>query len=263
VEVGDQVQMGDIIGYSGKTGTQGAHLHFELKHGTSLHSPSVPINELFDGNPPIDERAYLSNNGALPAVPAAVPTPDSPLVSEEGRIAVMPTLTPDVSAGPALPLVSQPLSLNAAAFVEGEPVEATFTLRNNTSNRLHLAMLGVAGRDVGGSELRSDLLFFDSAVILNPGREYQFKHSITLENAGPAELFVFALGHDNEWIPLGGANAPMHITVERPALVQQVFLPAMMSAPVSGGAPFPSGVAESEPAPEPAVDLTANSMRGR
>lgn len=226
VEVGDQVEMGDVIGYSGKTGTQGAHLHFELKYGSSLHSPSVPINELFDGNPPIEDQAYLSNNRTLTKLP---PTPSA----AEGRTVetpLLPTATPQTALSPALPLVIEPLVLSTDTLTRGQPFEATFTLKNNTNARLNLAMLGVAGRDVGSSSLRSDLLFFDRAIILNPGRDYQFKHTITLNEIGSAELFVFALGTDNEWIPLGGATGAIPIDVQAPALTQQVFLPMMVNA---------------------------------
>jgi len=232
VEVGDLVEMGDVIGYSGKTGTQGAHLHFELKYGTSLHSPSVPINELFDGNPPVEDQAYLSNNRTLTKLPA---TPSA----DEGRSVILPTVTatPEMVTILSLPWVTQPLLLSTSTLTAGQPFEATFTLRNNTTTRLNLAMLGVAGRDLGSSSLRSDLLIFDRAVILNPGRDYQFKHTITLDEVGSAELFVFALGMDNEWIPLGGATTAVPIEVAPPALTHRMYLPALMSeatsAPVS------------------------------
>jgi hypothetical protein len=250
VEVGDQVDMGDVIGYSGKTGTQGAHLHFELKYGTSLHSPSVPINELFDGNPPVDEQAYLSNNRTLTKLP---PTP----VAEEGRGITLPTATatPEMVTIPSLPWVTQPLLLSTEAITQGETFEATFTLKNNTTTRLNLAMLGVAGRDVGSTSLRSDLLFFDRAVILNPGREYQFKRTMTLDELGPAELFVFALGTDNEWIPLGGDTTAVAIDVARPALTHHVYLPALMSdAPTT-----PLEISEPDPTETPPPSPTASS----
>ena len=96
VEVGDRVEMGDVIGYSGKTGTRGAHLHFELKYGTSLHSQSVPINELFDGNPPVEDQAYLSNNRTLTQRPA------TPFTADETST-VLPAATPELATIPALP----------------------------------------------------------------------------------------------------------------------------------------------------------------
>lgn len=237
VEVGDQVEMGDVIGYSGKTGTQGAHLHFELKYGSSLHSPSVPINELFDGNPPVEEQAYLSNNRTLTKLP---PTPSA----DPGLSMALPTATatPDFVTIPSLPWVTQALLLSSETITEGEPFQATFTLRNNTNSRLNLAMLGVAGRDVGSSSLRSDLLFFDRAVILNPGREYQFKHTITLDTLGSGELFVFALGTDNEWIPLGGSTAAIPIEVVAAPLNHHIYLPTMMNdtAPTTDSATPPA-----------------------
>lgn len=246
VEVGDPVEMGDVIGYSGKTGTQGAHLHFELKYGTSLHSPSVPINELFDGNPPVEDQAYLSNNRTLTKLP---PTASA----EEERSPILPTATPEMVMVPALPWVTQPLLFSTSTFTSGQPFEATFTLRNNTTSRLNLAMVGVAGRDVGSSSLRSDLLFFDRSVILNPGREYQFKRTVTLNEIGAAELFVFALGTDNEWIPLGGDIAPIAIEVARPALTQHLFLPFLASDVVSLA---PQATAEPTETPSPAPTTT-------
>lgn len=248
VEVGDQVEMGDVIGYSGKTGTQGAHLHFELKYGSSLHSPSVPINELFDGNAPVEDQAYLSNNRTLTKLP---PTP----AAEEGRSAILPTATPEMVMVPALPWVTQPLLFSTSTFTSGQPFEATFTLRNNTASRLNLAMLGVAGRDAGSTSLRSDLLFFDRSVILNPGREYQFKRTMTLDEIGSAELFVFALGTDNEWIPLGGNITPIAIEVARPALTQHVFLP-FLSSDAAPLAPEATTEPTETPVPAPTVTTT-------
>jgi hypothetical protein len=194
----------------------------------------VPIDELFDGMPPVEERAYLSNNGALPA--GAPLAPPVSVASDEGRVPLMPTTTPEIAASAVLPSLSQSLDLGTTEFTAGQPFEATFTLKNNTAGRLHLEMLGVAGRDVGEASLRSDLLFFDREVILNPGREYQFKRTLTLDEAGPAELFAFALGEDNEWIPLGGASAPVLITVAPGVLTRHVYLPAMMNAAPGAGA---------------------------
>ncbi len=219
VETGDHVDMGDVIGYSGKTGASGAHLHFELKYGTSLHSPSVPISELFDGNPPEEGQRYLSNNQTL-TKQEPTPTPDTTL-----RSVIEPTTTPEYTNVPALPFVTSALELSKTDISVGESITATFTLRNNTSSRLQLAMLGVAGHDESGTALRADTLFFDRSIILNPGREYKFRKHITLSIEGAAELFVFALGPDNEWLPLGGAVRPVGVNVMPPALTHTVYLP--------------------------------------
>ncbi|MDQ7029429.1 MAG: peptidoglycan DD-metalloendopeptidase family protein [Ardenticatenia bacterium] len=91
VRVGQRVRRGEIIGYVGATGAERAHLHFELKHGTTLHVPSQPVDDLFGGQPPQEGHAYTST---------AEPPPPSP-PSAPGRRA-----TP-----PPTPAVSSPLAL--------------------------------------------------------------------------------------------------------------------------------------------------------
>lgn len=302
VEVGDQVEMGDVIGYGGKTGAMGDHLHFELKHGTSLHSPSVPINELFGGLEPNIGQPYASNNWTLhnralanamqvapsatvvpsatttpsatptaiaTATPSATPTaiatlPPTPsptvsidepieevvlwhkpqiqdstdITSQENK-ALAPTIAPSATAIPTaiptaqataeptaisvapqvkdslylLPRIETSLSLSTANIKAGEMITATFTLRNATEERLHLNLLGVAARPVGDIAPLQDSLFFDRFIVLNPGRSYKFTKSHTFQKEGEFELFVFALGEHNEWIPLDGMGqiAPLSV----------------------------------------------------
>ena len=319
VEVGDQVEMGDVIGYGGKTGASGDHLHFELKHGTSLHSASVPIDELFGGQEPKAGRRYVSNNWTLEnralanerlmtpsvtLVPSATPTltpratlsatpsptalADEPVkeieeveeveevreieavedieevvlwhkpqvqdpaevVNQEHR-AELPTATPSatatatpsatataeptvISAAPQvkealylLPRVENGLSLSVSSINAGEPITTTFTLHNATEERLHLNLLGVAGRPAGSLAPLEDMLFFDRLIVLNPGRRYDFEKTHAFEQAGEYELFVFALGEHNEWIPLDGMNQIAPLTVQSEA--NRLFLPMIMS----------------------------------
>ena len=368
VRVGDQVEMGDVIGYGGKTGASGDHLHFELKHGFSRHSPSVPINELFGGQEPKVGQRYVSNNWTylnralanaakntpiptpttpptatpsplirvVPPTPTLVPSPTpvvpptatpslvpsptpvvpptatptlvpsptpevpptatstlvpSPIAKveeqteeilrslkpqvEESALALVPPLVaqktpsssevrtsptpeqaqkqpvvrrsktqeqtqnaPQVIASPTpevtpqseqmitspappvkeefhslFPRVESGLTLSAATIQAGTPVTATFMLRNTTQERLHLTLLGVAGRTRGKIMALENTLFFDRFIVLNPGRTYQFNKPHIFEDVGEFELFIFALGPQNEWIPLDGANqtAPLRV----------------------------------------------------
>lgn len=330
VEVGHQVEMGDVIGYGGKTGAMGDHLHFELKHGTSLHSPSVPINELFGGLEPNIGQSYASNNWTLQnralanamlvtpsatiipsatVVPSATPTlvpsatptaiasatpsatgtamatetatpsptagldepieevvlwhkpqvqdpaniisrenqaqaptiaaSASPIATASRTITAEPTLPPTlqptaqptaISAAPQikesfylLPRIETSLSLSTASIKAGETITATFTLRNATEERLHLDLLGVAARRVGDITPLEDSLFFDRFIVLNPGRSYNFTKSHTFEKEGEFELFVFALGEHNEWIPLDGMGQIAPLSVGQSATT--LFLP--------------------------------------
>lgn len=205
VRVGDQVKMGDVIGYSGKTGASGDHLHFELKYGSSLHSPSVPINELFEGEAPKVGSYYTSNN--LPLA-VQIATPASPTVAR-ATTTLLPTSTPTFSE----PLVvEQALALSESQLAAGQAVTATFTIRNRSNSRLSLAMLGIGGR-VKGAESQEAQLFFDRTLILNPGRSYRFSQSLRFDTAGEVELFLFAFDGNNEWLALAGEGQQASLRV--------------------------------------------------
>ncbi|MBA3530823.1 MAG: M23 family metallopeptidase [Ardenticatenales bacterium] len=230
VRVGDQVEMGDVIGYGGKTGASGDHLHFELKYGTSLHSPSVPIDELFGGAAPEADSFHTSNNLRLAVRPptstrsnSTLPTPSpspGPLAS---------SASPEMGSAfsSLLPQVDDALTLSASEITVGEPMTATFTLRNNGSERLQLSVLGVGGRTLGAAPTQ-DSLFFDRAIVLNPGRTYHFSHSYTFKTTGEIELFVFALNNQNEWIPLDGSGQLARLTVQESI---RIFLPFVAGSP--------------------------------
>ncbi|MDQ4075475.1 MAG: M23 family metallopeptidase, partial [Chloroflexota bacterium] len=239
VRVGDEVAMGDIIGYSGKTGARGDHLHFELKYGTSLHSPSVPIDELFGGEEPIAGERYASNNYPLsPTYPLAMVREPGVLATESPTPLPPPTATAmpspaerEVAQGfeERLPQLEGGLALSAATVRAGEPVTATFTILNTSDERLHLSMLGVASDALENKHAREASLTFDRLIILNPGRSYTFHRALTFSEIGTMELFAFALGPDNEWLPLGGTSRFTSLEVEQPA--HSIFLPAISSRP--------------------------------
>ncbi|MGH2543493.1 MAG: M23 family metallopeptidase [Ardenticatenaceae bacterium] len=235
VRAGDHVEMGEIIGYAGKTGASGDHLHFELKYGSSLHSPSVPIDELFGGAEPVAGEGYASNNYREPRVriaPTAAPSPTPPsLLAGVDVQPVSPPTSPQVGAGAEhrLPQVAGGLLLSAESVRVGEPVTATFTLRNTSRERLQLSLLGVAGRAPGDERTIEGSLFFDRSITLNPGRTYQFSRVHSFDKPGKLELFVFALGENNEWLPLGGASSVVPLTVKRS--MQTLYLPTLSNTP--------------------------------
>ena len=130
VRVGDRVEMGQIIGYSGDTGASGAHLHFELRNGRSLSSPSVPIDELFGGKPPVAGQSYRSNNAplpteALPVVPTAVnpnarpaaTAPSAPAAPAANGAAVRPGAAPPSPAPGGAPAPAAPAAAPRAIEV--------------------------------------------------------------------------------------------------------------------------------------------------
>ncbi|MGB0383749.1 MAG: peptidoglycan DD-metalloendopeptidase family protein [Ardenticatenaceae bacterium] len=122
-----------------------------------------------------------------------------------------------------LPRVESGLSLSAESITVGQPITATFTLRNATQERLHLTMLGVGGRAEGQIMPLENTLFFDHLIVLNPGGTYEFSKSHLINQAGEVELFIFALGPQNEWIPLDGSNQTAPLRVE--AAQSTLFLP--------------------------------------
>lgn len=282
VTVGDVVEMGQIIGYGGKTGASADHLHFELKYGNSLHSPSVPINELFGGADPEDGRSYRSNNRPLwelrPTVTAATPTaaPTEPAVpaptvaslptatatpepaptlgtsvmtlEEESPLVVNSSTTVDQSFQSRLPQLDVGLSLSTASIEAGEPVTATFTLLNASSDQLRLTMLGVGGHQAGDSALLEETIFFDRSIILNPGRSYTFSRQHRFQQSGDLELFAFALGPENEWVPLAGEAQTVRLSVE-PAPTS-IFLPLLFGPAAAPPEAATGGAMDEAAAPE-------------
>lgn len=244
VRVGDAVQAGQIIGYGGTTGAASAHLHFELKRGESLHSPSQPIDDLFGGAPPEVGQRYVSDDvtpeAALAALPTAepltLPTPAPPpplsllptptLVPSE--LVAVPTLSARESATGPRPQVSAALVVSPTEVAFGEPVAVTFTVRNDGSGPAHFAVLGVGGREPGG-RLRGGTLLFARGVTIPPGGEYRFEGSRTIAAAGELELFVFALSSDNRFLPLPVASPEIptlaHLSVARQE--HRLFLPTL------------------------------------
>jgi hypothetical protein len=261
IYVGDWVRRGQVIAYSGKTGASGAHLHFELKYGSSLYSPSVPINELFGGMEPVAGRLYTSSNYHLPDEPATLiplPTPADviPYVGEQilpeqsveqpapvthevlqeapatatappasYAAAVQPLVAPEFQD--RIPQLDADLALSTPTVVVGDPVTVTFALRNDTGERLHLAALGVAGRGESREPPARGTLLFDRTIILNPGRSYEFSRQHVFSEAGERELFVFALSPQNEWVPVNGTGQTLRVSVE--PVENTVFLPLVLS----------------------------------
>lgn len=251
VRVGDQVAMGDVIGYSGKTGASGDHLHFELKYGDSLHSPSVPIDELFTGDEPIAGESYLSNNyrqATLREVllPELLPTPtleatlgltpEATIPGKPPTTTAQPTPlpTPDTPQAAAawasyLPHVPEGLQLSATSAHVNDAVVASFTLHNRSSERMHLGMLGVGSRPVGAQGYADASLLFDRAIILNPGRSYHWQEELRFAEPGDYELFLFALGEENEWLPLEGAQQSLILHIDAPVMSNHIFLPTLQN----------------------------------
>jgi hypothetical protein len=261
VYVGDWVRRGQVIAYSGKTGASGAHLHFELKYGSSLYSPSVPINELFGGMEPEAGRLYTSNNYPLPEEPVAlepVPAPadvmpyvaeqvlpaqgaEQPapatyeVVQEEPASATAPPTTYAAAVQPMvapafqdrIPQIEADLALSSPSVVVGDPVTVTFALRNDTGERLHLAAVGVAGRGESWEPPARGTLLFDRTIILNPGRSYEFSRQHVFSEAGERELFVFALSPQNEWVPVNGIGQTLRVSVD--PVENTVFFPLVLS----------------------------------
>lgn len=238
VETDDLVQMGDVIGYSGKTGAAGAHLHFELKYGTALHSPSVPIDELFDGAPPEIGSRYLSNNhtlaGTLPLLselspplfedPTATPLPArvpsvtptetvEPATPTPAPALVEPTAEVTLAAPSRFPLIVTPARVSANLIEVGESVVVSFTLRNTTAEPLQIALLGVSGRRPGEPRPDADALIYDRTIILNPNRSYRFEQEYTFERAGRYALSPFLITQEREWLPLDGETVPVAVEV--------------------------------------------------
>lgn len=243
VEVGQEVRAGQVIGYGGDTGASGAHLHFELKRGESLHSPSQPIDDLF-GGPPEAGKSYLSDNAELgeatevPTVePPSLPTPAVPMA---GLLVPTPTLEQPPPASASLsrdtrsvtgpyPRVSAGLVLSPTAVAAGETVTATFTVRNDGSESVHFAILGVGSRGPNG-ELTSDALFFERNVTIHPNDEHRFERKRTIKASGDLELFVFALSEDNHLLSIPAAapeiviSSSLRVTADE----HRLFLPALI-----------------------------------
>lgn len=202
VQVGQVVRQGEIIGYTGSTGAERPHLHFELKYGEGLHAPSQPVDELFGGSPPEVGRAYTSN------APAPGPASSSAL-----RL-VTPTPTPTLAATVPLRLESD-LRLHPAAVVAGSPVTVTFTLRNVLNTPLTIGLVGVAARNSAG-ELVPEALAVQRNVYLAPGDRLVFEETTRpLWSSGELSFFVFAFSPDLEPVPFqvdGQPQALLRVT---------------------------------------------------
>lgn len=251
VRVGDEVRAGQIIGYGGTTGAASAHLHFELKRGESLHSPSQPIDDLFGGPPEVGQR-YISDNAALDGALAAAPTVEAPAVPTAapppgalggGRpqlVSPVPLAVPTVSAsiltnGPQ-PHVTAGLVVSPPTVTSGGTITVSFTVRNDGNEPAHFGILGVGGREPGG-RLTGGTLLFARDVTIAPGGEHRFEGSRPVIAEGELELFVFALSSENRFWPLAAASPEVSIvgrlSVARPP--HQLFLPALSSP----GSPSP------------------------
>lgn len=198
VQVGQVVHQGEIIGYTGSTGAERPHLHFELKYGESLHAPSQPIDELFGGAPPEVGRAYTSH------APAPGLTPSSTL-----RL-VTPTPTPTLAATVPLRLENG-LQLQPSTVVAGSPVTVTFTLRNASNTPLTIGLVGVAARNSAG-ELVPEALVVQRNVNLAPGDRLIFeKTSPPLWSPGELSFFVFAFSPALEPLPFQVEGEPQAV----------------------------------------------------
>ena len=84
-------------------------------------------------------------------------------------------------------------------------------------------MLGVAVKNQEETNLVDHAPFFDRAIVLNPGRSYQFQKSHAFEKPGELELFVFALDSNNNPLTFDGAEYP--VSLEITSAAQTIFLP--------------------------------------
>jgi len=253
VQVGDQVHAGQIIGYGGATGAARAHLHFELKRGESLHSPSQPLDDLFGGPPEAGQR-YVSDNvapsgaglAAAPTVePPGVPTPGAPPIALLGSAPAFVSPVPTVPSPPSTkilasgpqPRVTAGLTLSPTMVAFGGTITASFTVRNDGSEPAHFAVLGVGGREPGG-RLTGGALLFARDVTIPPGGEHRFEGSRTITVAGELELFVFALASDSRFWPLPAVSPDVPILARLSVAPRQyeLFLPSLSAAqsPPSG-----------------------------
>ena len=250
VAQGDRVEMGQVIGYSGATGASAAHLHFELRYGSSLRSPSVPIDELF-GEAPAEGQYYESNNYAFTG---AMGTVEVPFPAATAQIEILETPTPvltlpsptplDPTLLPSTPLPSPSAGLTLSGdgtdIVAGQAVTVSFTMRNSASERSNFAMVGIGSRRLaaegdGPSEaggMAEAVLSFDRAIKLNPGNSYDFSHEITFDEAGDYELFIFVLDAAHQLVDPGTDANRLTLTV-RPAAAA-LYLPLVAGSVADG-----------------------------
>ncbi len=212
VSVGDQIEQGDVIGYAGHTGAEGAHLHFELKQGAQLHAPSQPIDELFGGQPPEVGQTYLA--AALPLDPT--PTPSM------ARATPTPTALFPSSAGLTTSLVL-PVSptVSHTPLMAGEPFTVTLTLANVGAQTIRLPIVGMMARQNG--VFVQNGLAFTQDVVLAPNET----RSVSLSLAFPAGTYLlspFAFSETYTLVPLGIAETrtpTLTVTINR----QNAYLP--------------------------------------
>ena len=212
VAVGDAVRQGDIVGYAGHTGAEGAHLHFELKYGAHLHAPSQPIDDLFGGEPPHIGQAYLAEAITFAPTDFPTPTPSSPTSLHSSE-------PPDGLSTPLIIPVSPTISPSTIAA--GETFTLTLTLANTSTKPLQLPIVGIAPRQ--NDVLVPNHLTFMRDINLAPHETRTISFSLTLP-AGTYLLSPFAFSKAYTLLPLGVANntAPaIHLTVAG----QNIFLP--------------------------------------
>ncbi|GEM_PF-3716787 len=210
VQEGQRVRRGEIIGYAGATGTERAHLHFELKHGATLRAPSQPVDELFGGRPPQEGHTYTSDNVApavpplaLRAGPTATPTPASPLVLEAG------------------------VSLSATSVQAGEPVTVTFTLRNGGTIPLTLALVGLVARGEDGRPVPGTLSA-KRDVSLAPGARWRLSAQQVFLAPGTFTLAPFAFDEEVSPLPLAPAEGTSPTASLRVTAGHSLYLPLVV-----------------------------------